>query len=382
MAYGFDRFLTTHTGSLPRPDDLIRAMFAKEEGVPVDRAALDARIGEAVAEVVNKQTRSGIDLVNDGEMSKPSYATYVKDRLTGFAGSSNTFVYQDLAEFPNLAKRVFGDPGRSRRKTPACTGPIGVGDPTAPLADVNHLKAALTGVNAAGAFLSAASPGVISLFFRNDHYPSQEAYLFAIAEAMRGEYEAIAAAGIIVQIDCPDLAMGRHIQYAELSTEEFRKRAQLHVEVLNHALAAVPPERARLHLCWGNYEGPHHCDVPLADIIDIVFTARPTTISFEAANPRHGHEWTVFERVKLPEGKIIIPGVIESKSNFIEHPELIAQRIARYANLVGRDNVIAGSDCGFGTWVGQAAVDPDVVWAKFAAMAEGARLASKQFWGG
>jgi 5-methyltetrahydropteroyltriglutamate--homocysteine methyltransferase len=382
MAYGFDRFLTTHTGSLPRPDDLIRAMFAKEEGVPVDRAALDARIGEAVAEVVNKQTRSGIDLVNDGEMSKPSYATYVKDRLTGFAGSSNTFVYQDLAEFPNLAKRVFGDPGRSRRKTPACTGPIGVADPSASLADIDHLKAALAGANAAGAFLSAASPGVISLFFRNDHYPSQEAYLLAIAEAMRGEYEAIAAAGIIVQIDCPDLAMGRHIQYAELSIEEFRKRAQLHVEALNHALAAVPPERARLHLCWGNYEGPHHCDVPLADIIDIVFTARPTTISFEAANPRHGHEWTVFERVKLPEGKIIIPGVIESKSNFIEHPELIAQRIARYANLVGRDNVIAGSDCGFGTWVGQAAVDPDVVWAKFAAMAEGASLASRQFWGG
>jgi len=234
----------------------------------------------------------------------------------------------------------------------------------------------------AGAFLSAASPGVISLFFRNDHYANQEAYLFAIAEAMRPEYEAIAASGIIVQIDCPDLAMGRHIQYADLSVEEFRKRAGLHVAALNHALAAIPPERARMHLCWGNYEGPHHCDVPLAEVIDIAFTARPATISFEAANPRHGHEWAVFERVKLPEGKIVIPGVIESKSNFIEHPELIAQRIARYANLVGRDNVIAGSDCGFGTWVGQAAVDPDVVWAKLSAMAEGARLATKQFWGG
>ncbi|MGD0432529.1 MAG: epoxyalkane--coenzyme M transferase, partial [Acetobacteraceae bacterium] len=224
-------------------------------------------------------------------------------------------------------------------------------------------------------------PGVISLFFRNDHYKDQEAYLFAIAEAMRGEYEAIAASGIMVQIDCPDLAMGRHIQYADLSIEEFRKRARLHIEALNHALAAIPPDRVRMHLCWGNYEGPHHCDVPLADIIDVVFTARPATISFEAANPRHAHEWTLFERVKLPEGKTIIPGVIESKSNFIEHPELIAQRIARYANLVGRDNVIAGSDCGFGTWVGQAAVDPDVVWAKLAAMAEGARLATKQFWG-
>jgi 5-methyltetrahydropteroyltriglutamate--homocysteine methyltransferase len=380
MAYGFDRFLTTHTGSLPRPDDLIRTMFAKEEGVPVDRAALAARIGDAVAEMVNKQVEAGVDLVNDGEMSKPSYATYVKDRLTGFAGSSNTFVYQDLAEFPNLAQRVFGDPGRSRRRTPACTGPIAVGDPTAALADIANLKAALAGADAAGAFLSAASPGVISLFFRNDYYPNQEAYLFAIAEAMRGEYEAIAAAGIIVQIDCPDLAMGRHIQYADLSLAEFRKRAGLHAAALNHALAAVPPEQARLHLCWGNYEGPHHRDVPIADIIDIVFTARPATISFEAANPRHAHEWTLFERVKLPEGKTIIPGIIESKSNFIEHPELIAQRIARYANLVGRDNVIAGSDCGFGTWVGQAAVDPDVVWAKLAAMAEGARLATKQFW--
>src|SRR5499427_2260191 len=379
MTYGFERFLTTHTGSLPRSDDLIRAMFAKEEGVPVDPAALAAQISEAVAGVVRKQLDAGIDLVNDGEMSKPSYATYVKDRLTGFAGVSNTFVYQDLADFPKLAQRVFGDPGRSRRRTPACTGPIAVGDPAAPLADIDNLKAALAGVDAAGAFLSAASPGVISLFFRNDHYASQEAYLFAIAEAMRGEYEAIAAAGVTLQIDCPDLAMGRHIQYADLSVEEFRKRARLHVEALNHALAAIPPERVRMHLCWGNYEGPHHCDVPLAEIIEVVFTARAATISFEAANPRHAHEWTVFERVKLPDGKTIIPGVIESKSNFIEHPELIAQRIARYANLVGRDNVIAGSDCGFGTWVGQAAVDPDVVWAKLATMAEGARLATKQF---
>ena len=328
MAYGADRFLTTHTGSLPRPDDLIRAMFAKEEGVPVDRIALAARIRAAVREVVKKQAEAGIDILNDGEMSKPSYATYVKDRLAGFAGASNSFVYQDLAEFPNLAQRVFGDPGRSRRRTPACTGPIGVADPAAPLADIDNLKAALSEVDSAGSFLSAASPGVISLFFHNDHYATQDAYLFAIAEAMRGEYEAIAAAGAIVQIDCPDLAMGRHIQYADLSLAEFRNRARIHVEALNYALAAIPPEQTRLHLCWGNYEGPHHCDVPLAEIIDIVFAARPAMISFEAANPRHGHEWTLFEQVKLPEGKTIIPGVIESKSNFIEHPELIAQRIA------------------------------------------------------
>jgi 5-methyltetrahydropteroyltriglutamate--homocysteine methyltransferase len=228
--------------------------------------------------------------------------------------------------------------------------------------------------------MSAASPGVVSLFFRNDYYPSGEAYLFAIADAMRHEYETIAKAGVVLQIDCPDLGMGRHIQYADLSLPEFRKRAQMHVEALNHALSGIAPEKLRMHLCWGNYEGPHHCDVPIADIIDIVFLARPNAISFEAANPRHAHEWTLFERLKLPAGKMLIPGVIESKSNFIEHPELVAQRIARYAKLVGRENVIAGSDCGYGTWVGQAAVDPDVVWAKLKALSEGARIASQQFW--
>jgi 5-methyltetrahydropteroyltriglutamate--homocysteine methyltransferase len=380
MIRSSERFLTTHTGSLPRPDDLIRMMYAKEEGVPVDRAALGRRIRDAVAEVVRRQAEAGIDLVNDGEMSKPSYATYVKDRLAGFGGTGNTFVYQDLADFPNLERRVFGDPGRSRRKTPACNAAISVREAGAATEDVENLRAAVAGVRAAGAFMSAASPGVVSLFFRNDFYNSQEDYLHAIAEAMRHEYETIANAGMTLQIDCPDLAMGRHIQYASLSVDEFRKRAREHVEALNHALANIPPERVRLHVCWGNYEGPHHCDVPLADIIDIVFLARASAISFEAANPRHAHEWTLFERVKLPDGKALIPGVIESKSNFIEHPELVAQRIARYANLVGRENVIAGSDCGYGTWVGQAAVDPDVVWAKFSAMAEGARLASRQFW--
>jgi len=375
-----ERFLTTHTGSLPRPEDLIRSMYAKEEGVPVDPVALAERVASAVEEVVRKQSEAGVDVINDGEMSKPSYATYIKDRLSGFGGSGNTFVYQDLAEFPNLAKRVFGDPGRSRRKTPACNAVIGVRDPDAARADVAHLKAAFAKVKAEEMFMSAASPGVVSLFFRNEHYPSEEVYIFAIAEAMRHEYETVAKAGIVLQLDCPDLAMGRHIQYADLSLTEWRKKAQLHVEALNHAVANIAPEQLRMHLCWGNYEGPHHCDVALADVIDIVFRARPSAISIEAANPRHAHEWTLFERVKLPEGKLLIPGVIESKSNFIEHPELVAQRIGRYAKLVGRENVIAGSDCGFGTWVGQAAVDPDVVWAKMAAMAEGARIASREFW--
>jgi 5-methyltetrahydropteroyltriglutamate--homocysteine methyltransferase len=374
-----ERFLTTHTGSLPRPEDLVRMMYAREEGVPVDRAALGSRIRSAVEEVVGKQVRAGVDIVNDGEMPKPSYATYVKDRLSGFGGQGNTFVYQDLVDFPNLARRVFGDPGRSRRKTPACNAAIGVRDPGAAREDVDNLKAAFAKAKGAEMFMSAASPGVIGLFFRNEHYPSQEKYLFAIADAMREEYETVAKAGIVLQIDCPDLAMGRHIQYADLSLEEFRRKARLHVEALNHALANIDPERLRMHLCWGNYEGPHHCDVPLEHIIDIVFLARPAAISFEAANPRHAHEWKLFETVKLPEGKLLIPGVLESKTNFIEHPELVAQRIGRYANLVGRENVIAGSDCGYGTWVGQAAVDPDVVWAKLAAMAEGARIASRQF---
>ena len=379
MKRSTDRFLTTHTGSLPRPDDLVRIMYAREEGVPVERDALERRIALAVEEVVRKQADAGIDVVNDGEMSKPSYATYIKDRLAGFGGTGNTFVYQDLASFPRLEKRVFGDPGRSRRKTPACNAAISVRDPAAARTDVAHLRAALTRVDVQEGFLTAASPGVVSLFFRDDYYGSEETYLAAIAEAMRDEYETITNAGFVLQIDCPDLGMGRHIQYANLSLPEFRKKAELHVEALNHALRNIAPDRLRMHLCWGNYEGPHHCDVPLADVIDIVFKAKPMAIALEAANPRHAHEWKVFETVKLPEGKLLIPGVIESKSNFIEHPELVAQRIGRYAKLVGRENVIAGSDCGFGTWVGQAAVDPDVVWAKMAAMAEGARIASREF---
>jgi 5-methyltetrahydropteroyltriglutamate--homocysteine methyltransferase len=275
---------------------------------------------------------------------------------------------------------VFGDPGRSRRKTPACNAPIAVRDREAAAVDIADLKVALAAAGRSDAFMSAASPGVVSLFFRNDYYKDHETYLFAIADAMRHEYEAIANTGIVLQIDCPDLAMGRHIQYADLDLAEFRKRAGMHIAALDHALSGIAPDMVRMHLCWGNYEGPHHRDVPLADIIDLVLKARPHAVSFEAANPRHAHEWTLFERVKLPDGKVLIPGVIESKSNFIEHPELIAQRIGHYARLVGRENVLAGSDCGYGTWVGQAAVDPDVVFAKFAAMVEGARIATREFW--
>jgi 5-methyltetrahydropteroyltriglutamate--homocysteine methyltransferase len=380
MKRSTERFLTTHTGSLPRPDDLIRIMFAKEEGLPIEPAALAARIRSAVADVVRRQVEAGIDVVDDGEVSKPSYATYPKDRLAGFDGASQALSYQDLVDFPGMARRVFGDPGRARRKTPACTGPITVRDARAGQVDADNLAAALAQVKATEGFMTAASPGVISLFFKNEHYATHEAYLFAIAEAMRTEYEAVTGAGFVLQVDCPDLAMGRHIQYAGFGLEEFRAMARLHVRALDHALANIPADRLRMHLCWGNYEGPHHYDVPLADILDIALEARPAGISFEAANPRHAHEWRVFERVTLPPGKVIIPGVIDSTTNFIEHPELVAERIGRYARLCGRENVIAGTDCGFGTWVGQAAVDPDIVWAKLASLAAGARLATKDFW--
>ena len=380
MKRSLERILTTHTGSLPRPPDLIRTMFAREEGVPVDGTALAARIRTAVAEVVSKQAEAGISVVSDGELSKPSYATYIKDRLNGFGGASHPLQYRDLVDFPEMAKRVFGDPGRSRRKTPACTGPISLRDPGAAQVDVDNLKVALGAHRAEEAFMSAASPGVISLFFRDDHYGNHEKYLYAIADAMRPEYEAVARAGFILQLDCPDLAMGRHIQFADLDLEAFRRMARLHLAALDHAVARIPPEQLRMHLCWGNYEGPHHYDVPIADLLDLVFAARPQGVSFEAANPRHAHEWKVFERVKLPRDKVIIPGVLDSTTNFIEHPELVAERIGRYARLVGRENVIAGTDCGFGTWVGQAAVDPDIVWAKLASLAEGARLASRELW--
>jgi len=379
MATG-NRFLTTHVGSLPRPDDLIEIMFAREDGIPVDRTALAERVERAVDEAVARQVKAGVDIVNDGEWSKPSYATYIKDRLNGFGGAGNAFIFQDIEEYPRTKSRVFADPGRKHRKTPACNAPISVKDAQAAQNDVRMLATAAKLHGAAGTFMSSASPGVTGYFFRNEYYPSHESYLFALAEALRHEYEAIVNAGHMLQIDCPDLAMGRHSQYANLSLAEFRARMELHIEVLNRALVNIPAEKVRMHLCWGNYPGPHHCDVPFKDIVDLIWTAKPHAIQFEAANPRHAHEWSIFEQIKLPAGKLLIPGVIEVQSNYIEHPELVAQRIGRYANLVGRDNVMAGTDCGFSIHVGSGGVDPDVVWAKLEALARGAALASEKFW--
>jgi len=375
-----NRFLTTHIGSLPRNEELIQIMFAREDGIPLDQAALENKIREAVASVAARQLEAGIDIINDGEMSKPSYATYVKDRLNGFGGTGNSFAFADIDAYPNTKARVFADPGRKHRKTPACNGPVSMRDVEAPRRDAQRLKDVIKERQPTGMFLSSASPGVTTFFFRNDFYPSHEDYVFAVAEAQRHEYEAIVNAGLMLQVDCPDLAMGRHTQFANLDVKGFREKMELHIEALNRALVNIPAEKVRMHLCWGNYPGPHHCDVPLADIVDLVWKAKPHAVLFEAANPRHAHEWTVFEQVKVPEGKILIPGVIECQSNYIEHPELVAQRIGRYANLVGRDNLMAAVDCGFSIHVGSGGVDPDVVWAKLTSLAQGAAIASKKFW--
>jgi 5-methyltetrahydropteroyltriglutamate--homocysteine methyltransferase len=380
MKQSTERILTTHTGSLPRPDDLVTQLYAKEQGKDYDLTTFAVRVRTATAELVRQQLACGVDIVNDGEAGKVGYSTYVKDRLTGFDGTASPLAIADLAEFPAYSERLFRGTPIETMLRPACTGPITLKDRTAVQQDIENLKAALREGAPEEAFLSAASPGVISLFLKNEYYPNHETYLAALADVMKEEYNAIHQAGFLLQVDCPDLAMGRHIQFADASLEEFRQKAELHVEALNHALAGIPPDRIRLHLCWGNYEGPHHRDVPLHDIIDIVVKARPAGISFEAANPRHAHEWRVFQEFTLPAGKVLIPGVLDSTTNYIEHPELVAERLCRFADVVGRENVIAGTDCGFATFAGFNTVDPQITWAKFRAMAEGARLASQRLW--
>lgn len=374
------RILTTHTGSLPRPQELIDAMWAREDGTLDDDAALAELIGQAVDQCVSRQVEAGIDVVNDGEMSKPSYATYVKDRLGGFTGESvQDYFFLDLVDYPKSAAMVADNPGRRKRTAPACTSEITVQDPEAAVTDmVNLSRSVETHQPRAGMFSSAASPGVVSLFFGNQHYATDREYVMAIAEAMRHEYEAIVDAGAFVQVDCPDLAMGRHTAYAELDRDAFRDRIALNIEAINHALRNIPADRARMHLCWGNYPGPHHHDVPITGLLDLVWDAKPQTVLIEAANPRHAHEWQVFESVTIPDGKVLCPGMIEPQSNYIEHPELVAQRIERYANLLGPDRVMAGVDCGFSVHVGIQGIDPDVAWAKLAALGEGAALASSR----
>ena len=370
---------STHTGSLPRPDDLIQLMWAVGDGIPVDKVALDARVSKAIQEIVDKQVAAGVTIINDGEMSKPSYATYVKDRLSGFAGESiQNYFFDDLVDFPRSAEAVAGNPGRRKRSAPACTSPIEVIDRDAAVKDMVELSAAAKKANHEKIFTSAASPGVVSLFFGNEFYKTQEEYVFAIAEAMRFEYEAIAAAGATVQVDCPDLAMGRHSAYAQMSLEEFRSTIRMHIEALNHAVRNIPAEQLRMHLCWGNYPGPHHHDVPIQDIIDIVWTAKPQTVLFEGANPRHSHEWQVLKELGVPDNKFICPGVIEPQSNYNEHPELVAMRLEQWAQVVSPDRLLAGVDCGFSVHVGTTTIDPDVAFAKLAALSQGCEIASKR----
>jgi len=382
MKRSTERILTSHTGSLPRPSDVLAMIQSMEEGT-CDAAAFARRVRSAVAEIVRTQVESGIDIVNDGEMGKPSYATYVKDRLDGFeqqTAAAPILIQADLADFPEYRERYNQRRAGAALKRPNCTGPVSHKDSKAVEKEIDDLRAAAALSQPVEAFLSAASPGVISIFLHNQHYATHEAYVAALAEAMKPEYEAICQAGFVLQVDCPDLAMGRHIQFPTATLAEFRKNAEMHVEMLNGALANIPPDRVRIHLCWGNYEGPHHYDVGLRDIIDIAFKVRAAGISYEAANPRHEHEWAVFKDVMLPEGKVLIPGVLDSTNNFIEHPELVAQRLCRVARFVGRENVIAGTDCGFATSAAFSAVDPKITWAKFRSMAEGARIASKELW--
>jgi 5-methyltetrahydropteroyltriglutamate--homocysteine methyltransferase len=382
MRRSTDRILTTHTGSLPRPPDLDEMISSREHAEPVDPAAFDERTRQAVFQAVTDQLAAGLDVVGDGEMGKPGYSTYVKDRLTGFGGESRTVRFREMAEFPELFEQLARSRAASRPATrPSCTGPVSPRDLGGVSRDIANLKAAVAGRDSADMFISAASPGVIAMFLANEYYPSQEEYLYALADAMKPEYDAIAGAGIVLQLDCPDLAASRTVgANAELSDGQFRDLVRLRVDVLNHAVRDIPPEQMRLHLCWGNGAWPHIYDVPLADIVDVVLAARPAGLSFEGANGRHEHEWKVWQHIGLPEGKVLLPGVIDSKTNIVEHPEAVAERIVRYTDAVGRENVIASTDCGFGTFAGNYQVQPRVTWLKLRSLADGARIASSRLW--
>jgi 5-methyltetrahydropteroyltriglutamate--homocysteine methyltransferase len=379
MKRSTSRILTTHTGSLPRPAAVVDLLLAEQQAPGAKRAALDAAVETAVREAVAKQVAANVDIINDGEQGRTDYTVHVKDRLTGFDGPSAAPLGTGEEEFPELAQLLaqFASPFQHR---PACSGPVTWRDWPAAEADIARAKAATAGAKAEEFFMTSPSPGQIGRYLKNQYYPSQEAYLQALADVMRREYRAIVDAGFVLQLDCPDLAISHHMVYPDLSLAEYRKIIAMHVAVLNEAVKDIPANRMRMHVCWGSTMGPHHTDVPLKDIVDIILTARPQAVSFPAANPRHLHEWKVWRDVKLPEGKAIIPGVIDSTSNFVEHPEVVADRIVQYANVVGRENVIAGVDCGFGTFAGRVQVDSKIVYMKLAALAEGARLASQQLW--
>jgi len=370
--------LTTHAGSLPRTQEVVDFIFAREHGKDYDQAEFDAAMTAAVDVTVAKQVAAGVGIVSDGETSKISYATYVKDRYTGFSGDSPRNAPADLKKFPGFLKRLADEGGTPQYARPMCTGEVKSRGQGELEKDIANLKAAMAKHGAPRGFMNAASPGVISLFLQNDFYPTRDAYLAALADAMKAEYDTIIAAGLDLQLDCPDLALSRHMLFADLSDAEFVKIADAHVEALNHALRDIPAEKVRVHICWGNYEGPHVCDIDMDTVFPTLMSTRASYLLFETSNPRHAHEWTVFRdrRSEIPDDKVLVPGVVDTTTNFVEHPEVVSQRIERFTDIVGKDRVVAGSDCGFGTFAGFGAVDPDIAYAKLEALSQGAGLAS------
>ncbi|HEY7972709.1 MAG: cobalamin-independent methionine synthase II family protein [Xanthobacteraceae bacterium] len=380
MKTSSERILTTHVGSLPRPDDAVALLLRKDRGEAYDQAEFDRVMRRAVADIVKRQVEIGLDVVSDGETSKIGYATYIKDRFNGFGGDFTPKPHLDLADHPEFRKRMTAFLGSQTFRRLTCIAPVSIKDRNAAKFDVENFRSALASSSATEGFLNAASPGVVSSFQPNRYYPSHEAYIEALVAVLQPEYEAIANAGLLLQIDCPDVAMSRHTGFQDLSEADFLKRAAFDIEALNHALANVPANQVRVHVCWGNYEGPHDHDIALEKILPIVLRAKAQAISFEAANPRHEHEWVVWRDAKLPDDKILIPGVLDSSSNYVEHPELVAQRIERFADAVGRERVIAGTDCGFGTFAAYSKVDPAIAFKKLRALAQGAAIASKRLW--
>jgi 5-methyltetrahydropteroyltriglutamate--homocysteine methyltransferase len=382
MKLSTDRILTTHVGSLPRPQEVVDLLFAEDRGETYDAAKSDDILRRSVHAVAQLQSDAGIDVVSDGEMSKISYATYIRHRLTGFEpGNVPRATPADLDDYPEYRDKIAAMGATPKYIRPICKAPIKVKDLGPAKRDIVRLKDAISRTNAAEGFLTAASPGVIAVFQPNEFYPSHQAYLEALAEAMRAEYETIVNSGLLLSVDCPDLAMGRHIKFRDADDAEFVRNAELQIEALNHALAGVPADRVRLHVCWGNYEGPHTRDIPLTKILPVVLKAKPMAFLIEGANPRHEHEWELWKSQKLPDDKVLIPGVLDTSCNFVEHPELVAQRIVRYASVVGRERVIAGTDCGFGTFAGFGAVHPAICWQKMRSLSGGAKLATKKLWG-
>src|SRR5215469_4585852 len=376
-----DRILTTHVGSLPRPPELRQLLVRKDQGEAHDKAELNRLTRQAVLDIVRRQAEVGVDIVNDGEMSKPGYSTYIADRLSGFSGHESAKPRLDTKDHPNFLAAYERMTGANVARRAVCVGPVAVRDREPLAQDIANLRDALAQVAATEGFMTAASPGLVPVFQTNRHYSTHEAYVEAIAGAMQEEYEAIANAGFVLQLDCPDLAMAHHTSFQDLSEADFLKRAAFHVEALNHAVRNIPADRMRIHICWGNYEGPHDHDIPFAKVAPILVNAKPQALVVEAANPRHAHEWTVWQETKLPDDKILVPGVLDTSTNYVEHPELVAERICRFADVVGRERVIAGSDCGFGTFAGYGKLDPDISFKKLRAMVEGAEIASKRLWG-